>query len=173
METPALAAAWFLTFAAPLSLWVAWTDLSSMRIPNKSVLLLVAGFLIVAPFVLPFADIGWRMLQLVIVLVVGFVMNALRMIGGGDAKFAAAMAPFVAAGDVLQLFYAFAAILIASFVVHRVARATPAIRNLVPNWASWTHKGFPMGFPLGTALILYLVFAAFPQLYDAVFASRM
>lgn len=173
METPAHAAAWFLTFAAPLSLWVAWTDLSSMRISNKAVMWLLLGFVLVAPFVLPWSDIGWRILQFAIVLVIGFLMNAMRMIGGGDAKFAAAMAPFVAAGDALKLLYAFAAILMAAFVVHRLARATPAIRNLVPNWACWTHKGFPMGFPLGTSLILYLLLAAFPQLHDAVFSSNM
>ena len=86
-------------------------------------------FLVVAPFVMPLADMGWRLVQLLAVLVIGFVANMARLIGAGDAKFAAAMAPFVIPTDLSFFLMMFAGVVLAAFVTHRIARATPAIRR--------------------------------------------
>ena len=39
-------AVWLLIPALPMGLWIAWSDLSTMRIANKAVLILGAGFLV-------------------------------------------------------------------------------------------------------------------------------
>ena len=53
-------ALWFLPFVVPLCLWVMWSDLSAMRIPNVAVLTLAAIFLVVGLIALPWADYPWR-----------------------------------------------------------------------------------------------------------------
>ncbi len=40
-------ALWFLPFVLPIALWVAWSDMKFMKIPNKAVLALVAVFAVV------------------------------------------------------------------------------------------------------------------------------
>lgn len=155
-ETEALAARAFLPFAAAIALWVAWSDLARMKIPNAAVLTLAAVFLVVGPLVLPLADWGWRWLHLAVVLGLGFLANMAGLLGAGDAKFAAAAAPFVAAADALALTTLFAALLLAAFAAHRLVRAIRPLRDLAPHWESWTHGKFPMGFALGPALAIYL-----------------
>lgn len=67
------------------------SDLLTMKISNKLVLVLVAGFFVVAIAVnLPLQQLALHVLCAMLVLVVGFVLFAMRWIGGGDAKLAAA-----------------------------------------------------------------------------------
>ena len=160
LQTPSTAALAFLPFVAPIALWVAWSDLSRMKIPNAAVLATAAVFLLVGPVVLPLADWGWRWLHLAIVLVVGFLANMAGLLGAGDAKFAAAAAPFVAAADALALLTVFAALILGAFAAHRLMRALPPVRRAVPHWQSWTAEKFPMGLALGPGLALYLALAA-------------
>ena len=47
IHTSAATAFWFLPFALPIAVWVAWSDMKFMRIPNKAVLALTAVFLVV------------------------------------------------------------------------------------------------------------------------------
>jgi prepilin peptidase CpaA len=155
--TPALAAAVFAVPALPIAFWVAWNDMAHMKIPNLAVLALLLAYAVIGPFVLPLADYGWRWGHFALILVLGFAMNMAGMIGAGDAKFAAAMAPYVAAADAAPMLYLFAAVLLAAFVSHRALRALPAFRNAVPHWKSWERSDFPMGLALGGALGLYLV----------------
>ena len=148
-----------LVFALPvwaICIWVAWSDMARMKIPNKAVMALIAVFLVLGLFVMPWDEFLWRLLHLAIILMVGIVMNAAGMIGAGDAKFAAAAAPFVALGDLRLLLALFAANLLAAFVTHRIARHTP-LRRLAPGWESW-HRGwdFPMGLSLGATLAIYI-----------------
>jgi prepilin peptidase CpaA len=151
------AAAWFLVFAAPISAWVAWHDMATMRIPNRTVILLAACFLVVGLAVLPLADYGWRVAQMAIVLVVGFVLHQIGGLGAGDVKFAAAAVGMIAPGDVQFMILLFASVLLAAFATHRFARALPAVRGLAPGWTSWTRRDFPMGFALGGTLVFYLL----------------
>lgn len=153
-------ALWFLPFATPIALWAMWSDLARMRIPNASVMALVAVFAVVGLIALPLADYAWRWAHLAVVLVVGFVLSVARALGAGDAKFAAAMAPFIALPDIGVFLPLFAAILLASFVAHRLVRRVAALRALAPDWVSWTSRQFPMGLALGGSLIAYLGLAA-------------
>ncbi|MEL6167191.1 MAG: prepilin peptidase [Pseudomonadota bacterium] len=149
-------ALWFLPFAVPVCIWVAWSDLSSMKIPNKAVVALLAVFVVIGIVALPLTEYLWRYAHFVVILIFGFVL-AQAGIGAGDAKFAAAMAPFIDRTDAISLLSLFAAVLLAAFATHRIFRAIPAIRRAFPDWKSWTHKKFPMGFALGGTLILYLI----------------
>lgn len=151
-------ALWFLPFVVPICLFVAWSDMKFMRIPNKTVLVLVGVFAIVGLIALPLGDYAWRWVHLLVVLGIGFVVASLGLVGAGDAKFAAAMAPFIALGDLRLVLVLFAAILLGAFVTHRTARAIPAMRRATPDWESWSRKkDFPMGLALGTTLVFYLV----------------
>jgi len=160
LATPALAGAVFLPFVVPIALWVAWSDMARMKIPNPAVLALVGVFLVLGPVVLPLAEWGWRWVHLVAMLLAGFVASAVGLLGAGDAKFAAAAAPFVAVQDLALLAIVFASLLLGGFAAHRLVRAIPPLRRLAPDWASWTHRKFPMGLALGPTLALYLALVA-------------
>jgi prepilin peptidase CpaA len=99
---------------------------------------------------------GMRLVQMIAVLLVGILLNAGGAIGAGDAKFAAAAAPFIAPGDLRLLVAIFAANLLAAFVTHRLAKYTP-LRRIAPDWKSWDMGWkFPMGLSLGGTLAIYL-----------------
>ena len=119
------------------------------------------AFVAIGFLVFPATEVLWRLLQLVIVLAVTFVMSSLGVLGAGDAKFAAAMAPFVAATDITFVMLLFVIAVVLGFASHRFARSVPAIRNMAPNWESWERtRDFPMGYPLAVTLFLYLVLIA-------------
>ena len=150
------AALWFFPFVLPICLWVAWNDMASMKIPNKAVIALVVVYLVVGLITLPFDLYAWRLVHLVVVLLAGIAINAADLVGAGDAKFAAAAAPFIAIGDLQLLALILAANLLAGYTAHRIAKHTP-LRKLAPDWESWNRgKKFPMGLCLGGTLAIYL-----------------
>ena len=149
-------ALWFLPFALPIAIWVSWSDMKFMKIPNKSVIALAAVWLIVGFFVMERPDWLWGFAFLAIALVIGFGANMISLIGAGDAKFAAAMAPFFVVADWRYALGLFTACLLAAFIIHRVARRIPALKSLTTTWVSWTNKDFPMGLALYGTLIFYL-----------------
>lgn len=150
-------ALWFLPLALPICIWVAYSDLKEMRIPNVAVLALTGVFLVAGLIVLPLDAYGLRLLQLVVVLVAGFIITSLGLVGAGDAKFAAAMAPFIAPGDYLFFLMLFSIVLIASWITHRGAGRVAAVRRVTEGWTSWDQgKLFPMGIALAGALVVYL-----------------
>ncbi len=151
-------AAWFLPFVLPIVIWVSWSDMATMKIPNKAVLALLVVFAVVGLIALPFTDYLWRYAHFAVVLAIGFILSSFNMVGAGDAKFAAAMAPFVALPDGMRFMYILGAVIIAAFLLHRWARRTPSIRDRFPTWESWTRREFPMGFALAPALLFYLLF---------------
>ncbi len=154
------AALWFLPFVVPICLWVAWSDLATMKIPNKAVLALIVVYLVVGLIVFPFEQWAWQLTHFVVILVVGFVLTLAGVMGAGDAKFAAAAAPFVLLADGINVAAIFTICVVLGFVTHRLARVTP-FRKLTPNWESWERtREFPMGYPLAGTLMVYLILAA-------------
>lgn len=159
--TPGAALA-LLPFAAAIGLWVAWSDMKFMKIPNKAVLALacvwlVPGLLAVPITGMPLTTWLWGWAFAAITLALGFVINLLRLVGAGDAKFAAAMAPFFVGADLRQSVFLFAACMLAAVAVHRGARAIGPIRAATADWESWTHKDFPMGLALSGTLVFHLL----------------
>lgn len=159
MYFPAVAAAWMLPGVAAIAFWVAWSDMKFMRIPNKAVMALLLLYVVIGPFVLPLTVWAWGGVHLAVVLVIGFLMTLTGLVGAGDAKFAAAMAPFIMIGDLSLFLPVLAAVIFASLVAHRVVRRIPAVRAAAPDWASWERREFPMGLALGPALAFYLALA--------------
>lgn len=91
--------------------FAASSDLLTMRISNKLVLLLVGAFCVVALATnLPLQQFAMHVMCALTVLAVGFVLFALRWIGGGDAKLAAATALWLGFGLTLP-YLVYAAVL--------------------------------------------------------------
>nr|WP_272490738.1 prepilin peptidase [Mesobacterium pallidum] len=158
----ATAALVFAPFVWAICLHVAWSDLSAMKIRNTMVLALAGVFVLLGPVLMPLDTYGWRLVTMVATLAVTFVLNAAGVMGAGDSKFIAAAAPYIAPPDVFFVMILFAACLLGAFVTHRAARVTGIGPRLAPGWESWTRKrDFPMGFPLGGTLAIYLCLALF------------
>jgi prepilin peptidase CpaA len=158
---PATAAVWLFLGSLPICFWVILSDLRAMRIPNTSVLALIAVFLLVGIWVLPWSVVASQLIHLVVVLVLGIVLNAAGVFGAGDAKFAAAAAPFVMLGDAGFVMMLLTLNLMAALLTHRLVARTP-LRKLAPGWESWERKkDFPMGLSLGSTLSIYLGLAVF------------
>ena len=151
----------FLPFVTPVCLWVIYSDLSRMKITNPANIALLAVFVLLGLFVLPFGEYGWRLVQVVIMLGIGILANAMGLMGAGDSKFLATAAAFVAPRDILTVLLLLSAITVVALVVHRLARAS-SLRTLAPDWVSWNNtKKFPLGLALGSALVAYLVWGLF------------
>jgi prepilin peptidase CpaA len=69
------------------------------------------------------------------------------------------MAPFFPASDLRLVLALLAAAIVGAFISHRAARAIGPVRAMTADWASWTHKDFPMGLALSGTLIFYLLAA--------------
>ena len=154
-------AAWFAPFVLPICLYVAWSDLARMKIPNTMVMALVVIFLAVGLIALPFDDYLWRILVALCVFGIGLLLYAIGGIGAGDIKFAAAMAPFFAPGDFRTVLYLFAGVLLAAVATHRLGRRVAPLRRITPEWISWDHKNFPMGLALAGTLGFYILLGLF------------
>jgi prepilin peptidase CpaA len=151
-------ALWFLPFVLPICVYVAWSDMKFMRIPNTSVLSLVAVFAVMGVLALPLAEYAGRWLHLAVLLLIGFGVSSAGLVGAGDAKFVAAMGLFVARTDALLVLVLFSAVLLGAFATHRLARAVPGVRGMTPDWESWTRaRDFPMGLALSGTLLIYLL----------------
>ena len=146
----------FLPFALAIGIWVSWSDMKFMKIPNKAVLALAAVWVVVGILVVPFDVWLWGLALGAATLVVTFLATMAGLIGAGDAKFAAAMAPFFVTSDPRFVAALFAACLLGALVGHRGMRLITPFRTATADWASWTHKDFPMGLALSGTLILYL-----------------
>ncbi len=157
MALTSFAALWFLPFALPISIWVAWNDMKYMKIPNMAVLALTLVFLVIGLVALPLDEYASRWLHLFAILVIGFLLNLIGSIGAGDAKFAAAMAPFVAYGDIGTFLPLLASVVVAAVITHRLFRRSDSFRARTPDWVSWSKSDFPMGLALGGALSFYLL----------------
>ncbi|MFK7753465.1 MAG: prepilin peptidase [Sedimentitalea sp.] len=161
MAISAFAALWYLPFVLPICFYVAYTDLSRMKITNQAVIALAVVFVIIGLIALPLPDYGWRLVTLVVVLVLGVLFNAAGVMGAGDSKFIAAAAPFIDPGDVRLVMAIYAASLLGAVATHRLAKHT-ALRRVAPNWLSWDRgKKFPMGLALAGALAAYLILGVF------------
>lgn len=150
--------------------FAASSDLLTMRISNKLVLLLVGGFLIMALATgLPLPLFAMHLTCAFVVLVVGFIFFALRWIGGGDAKLAAATSLWLGFGLALP-FLVYAALLGGLLTL-----AVLALRGLPLNpmiarfrWIERLHdrkSGVPYGVALAAAgLLVYSNSAIFERL---------
>ncbi|WP_151719958.1 A24 family peptidase [Gemmobacter serpentinus] len=156
-------AAWLLPFCVPLAIWIAITDMRRMKIPNIATLAMIAVYAVIGFVIFPLETWLWGWLVMAIAMVIGFLGNAIGLFGAGDAKFGAAMAPIFITGDLRLILTLICGAMFAALVVHRIARAIPAVRRATPDWESWTRKDFPFGLALAGTLIFYLLAAILAQ----------
>ncbi len=155
---PAVAPAtvlWFLPVLVPVAIWVSWSDMRFMKIPNRAVVVLVLAYAVLGLAVLPLAAWAWGFALMAGVLSLGFAANMAGLVGAGDAKFAAAMAPYFVGSNVTAVLALFAACLLAAFASHRALGRVPAFRRQTADWLSWSRRDFPMGLALSGTLLLY------------------
>ncbi len=156
-------ALWLLPFCLPIAIWVSYTDLKYMKIRNNACLAMIAVWA-----VLGWPAVGmnywlWGFAIMAIVLVLGFLGNAVGMFGAGDAKFAAAMSGVFVGGDPVRIAVLYAVCSILALILQRIARNLPFVLRIAPDWVSWTSKKFPMGLALAMMLIVYLIAAFLPK----------
>ena len=132
----------------------------SMKITNRSVAVVLLAYAVLGPFAFGWQMYLWQWLHFPIALVVCMALWSLRLMGGGDAKLIAAIAPFLVMADLALILRIFAASLIGALLTHTLFRFTP-LKRPVREWQSWTAGWyFPKGFPLSMTLLLYLLYAA-------------
>lgn len=163
MDSPALWVA--LVAMLPLMALTAWYDLKVLKIPNWLVLTVLAVFVVCGIWGLPFETFAWRIGQGFVVLVIGFVIFAFGGIGGGDAKMAAALAPFVIPADVLVFLALYAVATLFLMAVLRMIQHYN--RHEETGWLAidQLHKParervFPMGLIFAITVVLYIGFQA-------------
>ncbi len=152
----------FAPFVLAICVWVAWSDMATMKIPNKSVMALGLVWLVIGAVLVLTGMMGWRIWGWgfalgAMTLAAGFIANAAGLVGAGDAKFGAVMAPFFVGADPRLVMALLAACLLGAFTAHRLARLIGPFRAAVPAWASWSNKKFPMGLTLAGMLVFYLL----------------
>ncbi len=144
--------------AIPICIWVAWSDMKFMRIPNVACYALFISFLIIGPAIFDWHEYGIRIAQGIVMLVAGFFITSIGLIGGGDSKFAAAMMPYIALFHIPPFLLIIAIMSFFFIALHKLIGITPGIKNYVNDWESWNSKGmFPFGVTLAGSLIAYLL----------------
>jgi len=135
-------------------------DMLTMTIPNRISLILIAGFLVVAPVSgMSLEQFGWHLASFLLMLSCTIAMFALGWMGGGDAKLIAVGALWVGFDNLLPFLTNIAvlggllAIIILGF------RAFPLAALPVPHWILRLHQsggGIPYGLAIaGGALFVY------------------
>jgi len=150
----------FALFIFPVAMAIAASsDLFTMRISNKLVLALTAAFFITALAInLPMQQFAMHVLCALIVLAVAFGLFALRLIGGGDAKLAAATTLWLGFGTTLPyLAYTafFGGILTILILVVRGIPLHPTLGKM--GWLARLHNkrsGIPYGIAMAVAGIM-------------------
>jgi prepilin peptidase CpaA len=150
--------------------FAASSDLLTMRISNKLVLFLVASFCGLAVIInLPLQQFAMHVACALVVLAVGFTLFALRVIGGGDAKLAAATTLWLGFGLTLP-YLVYAALLggVLTLLILALRRLplTPFLARY--RWLERLHdkkSGVPYGIALAMAgLLTYSNSAIFERL---------
>ena len=102
MTTSTLVPATAMLVFAFAMIYAGLTDLTSNKIRNSVIVLLLLAYAALAPFAgFPMYEIGWSAAVALGVLLAAFVMFALGVIGGGDAKLAAVTALWFGADHTL------------------------------------------------------------------------
>lgn len=147
-----------LLIALPFCIWAALSDLRHMKIYNKTNLGLFLTFAVVGLLIFPPDLYALRMGQAALMLAVGFSLSAMGYMGGGDSKFIAAMAPFIALQDATMFLMLLALMSLLTVGLHRGIGAIGPLKPYLTGWKSFQVGGkFPYGVTLAAALTTYLV----------------
>lgn len=150
---------WVLLILPAAVAFAAAMDIFTMTIPNRvSILMAVAFFPAAWVAGIGWAAIGEHVLTGMAVLIVGFVLFARGLFGGGDAKLLAAIALWLGYNDLLPylLWVAVAGGVLAIMI--GMARQVPLPRQLLGEaWAHRLHRegsGIPYGVALAAGVLM-------------------
>jgi prepilin peptidase CpaA len=134
-------------------IYAAYSDITTMTIPNKLSLVLIGGFLFVA--LVAGMSIGQIAVHIAVafgVLLVGMGLFAMNLIGGGDAKFVAATSLWMGTGGVFSYVILFSIIggVFALAMLSFRKMPLPEILCKQP-WIARLHDA-AVGIPYGVAL---------------------
>jgi prepilin peptidase CpaA len=147
----------------PILVYVMWTDLKSMRIPNAACLLVLLVFLPTGLAGLPIETFGWRLLHTAVAFFAGYAIFQATggRIGAGDLKLAIAFTPFVPGvylGLIAQLYVATSLLTVALFLALRAGlRGRTALAALETRSESVMKVPFPFAWTLSSTFIAYLL----------------
>lgn len=142
-----------------LMAFAASSDLLTMRISNRLVAILAAGFFVLAIVAgMPLQQVGIHAGLALMVLGVGFGFFALGWIGGGDAKLAAATTLWIGLGEMLP-YFVYSALLGGALTLAVLAMRSLPLPPVVAQvrWIERLHDakaGVPYGVALAAAGIL-------------------
>jgi len=155
---PLLSTAALLVFPL-LMAFAASSDLLTMRISNRLVLVVTLAFFVLALFIgMPLADIGLHVACAALVLALSFTCFAFGWIGGGDAKFVAATTLWLGFGIMLP-YLVYASLLGGALTLLLLAARRwplPEFLRRIP-WIDRLHDtrtGVPYGIALAAAGLL-------------------
>ena len=138
---------------SPLLLSVGYCDLRYMRIPNALSLLAVALFVLTMPL-LGWQEVLVRLAAAAIVFGAGFVIFALRMVGGGDVKILGALMLFIPSTTYQIFSFGFSAALILGLAFVLGLRLVPRLQRT--DWVTMrSHGTFPMGISIALAGLVH------------------
>lgn len=153
----------WVAFAAivPLMVWAAWSDLKTLKIPNTLVLAVLGVYLVTGLWGLPTDVFLWRLFHGIGVLLIGFAAFSAGFIGGGDAKMAAALTPFIAPVDLGQFLILYGVVTLILLMALRLLMQMN--RHTDTGWLSIDQmkkpareRVFPMGLIFGVTMVIYL-----------------
>ena len=135
-----------------LLLYVIYTDLSDLRIPNVVVMALLAVFAATqAPF-LPLPELAWRTGAAAVVFALGVAVFVLHLLGGGDVKLLPVVVLFIPSGQWAQFMLALSVAVILSLSCLRLLRRTGVGRQ----WRSLNQTArYPLGPAIALAALIY------------------
>jgi len=133
-------------------------DIFTMTIPNKIVLVLLGSFVVLAPIAgMSLETAAWHVGLSLVILIVGFALFSMGVMGGGDAKLLAASALWL--GPEQTVVYLLIASLLGGLLTLIIIRGR---RMLLPQsllnvpWITRLHdnnQGVPYGAALGPAAL--------------------
>ena len=142
-----------------LMLYAAYSDLKSYTLPNFISLLLIAGFCLVMLIIQPpLAGVAWHVGIGVILFVIGFLMFATGLFGGGDVKVIAALGLWLGPVNVLPfltLMAVFGGILALALIIFRKIEIPQHwLKNSAIAGLHSKEEGIPYGVAIAIAALI-------------------
>lgn len=142
-----------------LMVYAAYSDLKSYRLPNFISLILMVGFAVVmAVLQPPLSAVGWHIGVGAILFVVGFILFATGLFGGGDVKVIAALGLWLGPVNVLpflMLMAVFGGVLAVVLLVFRKIRIPQKwLENSAIAGLHSKEEGIPYGVAIALAALI-------------------
>lgn len=152
---------WIFLFALLPFIWIAaYTDLHSMLLKNWMTATVALLFLPLGLALLPFDEFIYRLGIMFAVGVVLTFMGLLKAFGMGDAKYIAALTPYIAPEDYFSVLLVLSFTNLFALGLIGAASRIAAVRALTPHWKSWSAKHLPMGLSISATALFYFSFRA-------------